>query len=182
MNAIDCRPWNKRNITTTLRDSTPSDALGYLFIPLGKAANTEVKRQLWELEHQAGSTVPVPEEYFAVHNYKWGGTKGEVETPWESYSGDDVDRLVGDLMNKYLFTVVRNPYTKLLSAYLDKIIKLQAKVAAGMPPEKYNGFNLPGVPQSFEAFVEMVCDQPDRDVDIHWAGQAYQDVLPLREI
>lgn len=177
MDVIDCRPWNKRNLNSLLRDSTPSDALGYLFVPLGKAANTEVKRRLWELEVEAGSSLPVPEDYFAVHNYQWVGKVDEWNVPWDCYAPGDIDRLMADLMNKYVFTVVRNPYAKLLSAYLDKIAKLQAKVEAEVPDERINRFSLPEVPGSFAEFVEMVCMQSDKEVDLHWAGQSYKTLF-----
>lgn len=171
---LDCRPWNKRNLNTMLRDSTPSEALGYLYIPLGKAANTEIKRQLWDLEIRAGSDLPLPEDYFGVHNYKWVGKVEEWNTPWESYEPEDIDRLVADLMNKFVFTVVRNPYAKLLSGYLDKICRLQSQVASGAPGRKLNNFSLPDVPGSFAEFVDMVCAQSDKETDLHWSGQTYK--------
>ncbi|MEM8570110.1 MAG: sulfotransferase family protein [Pseudomonadota bacterium] len=177
MQVMDCRPWNKRNVFQVLRDSTPSNTLGYLFIPLGKAANTEIKRLLWELEVAAGSDLPVPDDYFAVHNYNWGSAPDSVQTPWDSYASDEIDRLTADLMNKFVFTVVRNPYSKLLSAYLDKIVKLQRRVADGKAGDKINRFRLPDVPGSFPEFVEMVCAQPDVDVDLHWVGQSYKTMF-----
>jgi hypothetical protein len=174
---LDCRPWNKWNLHSILRDSTPSSALGYLYVPLGKAANTEVKRHLWELEVRAGSDLPLPDDYFAVHNFRWAEASDARKTPWDGYNADDIDRLMADLMNKFAFTVVRNPYAKLLSGYLDKVVRWQGRVARNPDTNETSRFSLASVPTSFADFVDIVCAQPDRETDLHWTSQTYKTLF-----
>lgn len=71
--AVDARCFNLRSIADKLRDSAVSRKLGYFYIPIGKAANTETKRKLWELECAAGYQRKLPVDYFGVHSKRWGG-------------------------------------------------------------------------------------------------------------
>lgn len=87
---------------------------------------------------------------------------------------------VGNL-NKFLkrkdifrFTFVRNPYSRLLSAYLDKVVK-------NMPPKqnilKHYGKNWKEHRDffvSFDDFVDIICDMKVEEMDQHWRNQYYQ--------
>jgi hypothetical protein len=68
------------------------------------------------------------------------------------------------------FSFVRNPFTRFLSAYLDKIVgdpavltKRQKKLGIGPGPER----------PSFDEFVELVSNQTALDMDVHWAPQSF---------
>ena len=72
----------------------------------------------------------------------------------------------------FKFCFVRNPYTRLLSAYLDKIVndKYQAqhiKIQMGLSPDSKR-------PISFEDFVDVVIVQPVMYMDLHWRTQYHQ--------
>ena len=73
----------------------------------------------------------------------------------------------------FRFCFVRNPYTRLLSSYLDKI--------QGNRPQKVQvlrqlGFGQDSIdmPVSFDEFVAAVIEQPIYFMDHHWRHQYYQ--------
>ena len=59
------------------------------------------------------------------------------------------------------FMLVRNPYSRLLSAYLDKVVKQNV---SKMWPRRFRD----GRARSFDAFVEAVISSPMGDVDRHF--------------
>lgn len=72
----------------------------------------------------------------------------------------------------FKFCVIRNPYTRLLSGYLDKIVRNEA--------QKNNILEALGKPNemeleiSFETFARVVCEMPIIRQDPHWRVQYYQ--------
>lgn len=168
---IDFSPLQRTNLTELLRGSVVSYSLGYIFIPLGKCANTHIKRMLWSAHQAIGYSVEVPSNYFNVHNYGWSKAAGSDDSPWDHYQKRDFGRLVYDMTAQrhlYKFSVVRNPYSRLLSGYMDK-------VASGkLTEERLKKLKLPGPADSFEAFARTVCSLPNKDRDLHWANQTYK--------
>jgi len=74
----------------------------------------------------------------------------------------------------FKFCFVRNPYTRILSAYLDKVVSNKwewSRRAQGL------GFAETDAP-SFMAFLSAIEKQPPRDRDIHWAPQTQLLSLP----
>ena len=72
-----------------------------------------------------------------------------------------------------VFCFVRNPYTRLLSAYLDKIVtgswqKRSILMAMGENSSK------PSKEISFHEFVDVICKQNISQMDPHWRTQYYQ--------
>lgn len=72
----------------------------------------------------------------------------------------------------FKFCFVRNPYTRLLSCYLDKIKQnkfqsQQIKIQAGLRPDTESTL-------TFDEFVELVIEQPEMFMDQHWRTQYYQ--------
>ena len=71
------------------------------------------------------------------------------------------------LEKRFLFSIVRNPYSRLLSAYLDKIVN---------KTKEYERFvRIHGLPKgsdvSFPTFVERVSQETADEMDQHWAHQ-----------
>lgn len=72
----------------------------------------------------------------------------------------------------FKFCFVRNPYTRLLSCYLDKIKKnqyptYQLKIQSGLHPNSPKIF-------TFGEFVDLIIEQPEMFMDEHWRTQYYQ--------
>jgi dermatan 4-sulfotransferase 1 len=81
------------------------------------------------------------------------------------------DLLADEAFFKFCF--VRNPFTRLLSCYLDKIQRNRPQKAAilrqlGLPDHRLDA------PVSFEQFVKAVVEQPAALMDVHWRAQYYQ--------
>lgn len=152
----------------TARDSVLSRHFEYAYIPVSKAANTNVKRLFWQIEHEQGHCRPTPEVNFQVHNFNWRFARKDFDTPWVGYRKSEIPAFYRDLLKRRAFTVVRNPFVRLLSGYLEKIA---GKIADD--PAVPARFQLPAAPRDFADFVHMVCDRPDPLVDIHFRGQSY---------
>jgi hypothetical protein len=73
----------------------------------------------------------------------------------------------------FVFCFVRDPYTRLLSAYLDKIVrgfpqKVGILAAMGEDPGQLSK------EITFDEFVDVVCKQDISEMDPHWRIQYYQ--------
>jgi len=169
---MDASPLSRKNIFELLRDIVRSYSLGYLYVPLGKCANTEVKRMLWQAHRADGYKPPIPKQYFMVHNFGWKKTAGLEPTPWDHYQRKDFGQFIYDMTSArglYKFSIVRNPYSRLLSGYKDKILNGPPLTEARLAK-----FCLPSAPSSFSEFARMVCSAPDSQRDLHWSGQTYK--------
>ncbi len=71
------------------------------------------------------------------------------------------------LAGKFVFSFVRNPYDRLRSTYLNKIVTGQKSGR----PRQMAGFAADQLP-SFEAFVLAVCQQDPSEQNPHWRMQA----------
>lgn len=131
----------------------------YVYLAVGKAANSTVKHHLYELEY-AGTRFKTK----SVHDRQSSPLLSPFQLP---------DDLLGEVFTSpkyYRFSVVRNPYTRLLSCYLDRIVPgdsapyRQLLVAMGKPAtSKLN--------VSFPEFVQTVCKQKPFDQNNHWRLQ-----------
>ncbi|WP_286828968.1 MULTISPECIES: sulfotransferase family 2 domain-containing protein [Kordiimonas] len=156
----------------TARDSVLSKELGYGYVPISKAANTNVKRFLWQVEHELGHCRPVGEQYFSVHNYGWRFGRPDARTPWLGFRKSAIEEFYAALVGRRMLTVVRNPYIRLLSGYLEKIVA-KVDVEPNIPAK----FQLPRRPDNFADFVYMVCDRPSARTDIHFRSQTYASLF-----
>jgi hypothetical protein len=83
-----------------------------------------------------------------------------------------LDRLLND-SNYFVFCFVRDPYSRLLSSYLDKIVK-------GFPQKRFILQALGDDPSdlskeiSFSQFANVVCSQSISEMNPHWRIQYYQ--------
>lgn len=72
----------------------------------------------------------------------------------------------------FKFCFVRNPYTRLLSGYLDKVVR--GKPERNNILEFIGKTDTPEMELDFETFVRAVCEMPVLKQDPHWRVQYYQ--------
>lgn len=141
----------------------------YFYMGIPKTACSKVKMVLQQLEG-----FPLPVNPMRVH---WRNEPGIAFVPsLRDFSRDEVAEVLTS-PDWFRFSFVRNPYTRLFSAYRQKVMDL------GSP---YNGFResvraMAGYPTptgsapgmvAFRDFVRYVARQEDRERDGHWRSQA----------
>jgi hypothetical protein len=128
----------------------------FIYFEIPKAACSTIKRNLQLLE------VDYDEDKLSkqVHNKK--------ESPLQSPS--DLGSKFAEILfsrDFFIFTFIRNPFTRVLSGYLDKIVtnaweRKRHAPRFGLDPAKDIGF---------EEFLEKLRLMPDYNRDIHWKSQ-----------
>lgn len=130
---------------------------GYMYAAVGKAANSTVKHHLYELEY-AGTRFKTK----SVHDRQSAPLLSPFQLP------DDLMDEVFTSPKYFRFSVVRNPYTRILSCYLDRI------VPADSAPYRQLMQTLKrpaGEKIGFAEFVRAICQQKPFDQNNHWRLQ-----------
>lgn len=138
----------------------------YLYSPIGKVANSSIKNYLYKVEY-----LPVGKSILSVHNSRASPLLSPYQLPINVLN----DVLFG---NYYRFTFVRNPYSRLLPCYLDRILTLSSRpsrrfrrllIKEGKDAEKF----------SFEDFIKLICRQESYNQDVHWRVQSDDLMLDM---
>lgn len=162
---------NRANLTELLRDSTISQNLDYAYLPISKAANTFLKRLLWQVEHENGFARALDDNYFSIHNIGWKYASDET-SPWVPIEKGMFTEFQQAWSKRRLrFSVVRNPYTRLLSAYLDKIGSQKEKSKHHLFRHLNSVPNFDPLSLSFETFVDIIVGTRDSHLNKHWLPQ-----------
>jgi hypothetical protein len=140
----------------------------YMYQSIPKCACTTIKTILLEFEG-----LPIDENEWKRHqkeNNKFPGANGLTER--------QLNELFRDKTKCFKFVIVRDPYTRLASAYKDKIrmeTKLRAKFWLNIIKEAAleQGIKLSPEP-TFEEFVHVVSQQPIEQMDSHWRQQYFE--------
>lgn len=134
----------------------------YLYVETPKVACSTVKSILQSMELEYPSFYR--ENFADIHNRKFSPLLKPSQV-------GDFSRLVNSNIFKFCFS--RNPYSRLLSVYLEKI--------CGNKPPKRNvlmhlGRNPSNISQniSFDEFINVACEQPITNMNHHWGIQYYQ--------
>lgn len=131
----------------------------YVFFQVSKVASSTIKGHLQQLEVKGTgrSVIDVNNRYVSPHVW-----------PSQLSTSSFLNVLGGEEFKKVSF--VRNPYSRLLSCYLHRIIR-----DVNSPSNKwlynYTG-GLCGPDISFSDFVKVVCSQRSIDQESHWRRQS----------
>ncbi|MBW0143685.1 sulfotransferase family 2 domain-containing protein [Sphingomicrobium clamense] len=129
----------------------------YLFHTVGKAANSTVKHVFYTID-LAGRRARMP----SVHDR----AASPLLSPFQL--GETMMQDVLDDPQFTRFTFVRDPYSRLLSCYLDRIADKKSRPHA----QFVRAMGKPvGYAPSFEEFIETVCAQPPAEQNNHWRVQ-----------
>jgi hypothetical protein len=130
----------------------------YVFFPISKCANSSIK---YVLRNQDAilCNIKVTNIHDRVHT--------PLLTPFQL--GQDYyvrECLYGDY---FRFAFVRNPFSRLLSCYLDRIVGRKGT----RPRRQLNRFLGTSAEDdiSFQTFIEAICSQESRDMNDHWRDQ-----------
>lgn len=130
-----------------------SRRLPYIYVQNSKCASSTIRNTLWSAEHKLGLTGPP------------GRPHNEAETAPLVHDPRRWERVE----REFVFTVARNPFTRILSAYLDKIV-------AHRDPRVWGRFatchGLDEAPLTFLEFLRLVAATPEDEMDQHWRPQS----------
>lgn len=135
----------------------------YIYVETPKAGCSTIKDTLQRMELEYPELIRSNADCLHDRNYS------PLLSPSQSCG---LDRLLGN-PDYFVFCFVRNPYTRLLSAYLEKIVqgkyaKTNILIAMGENPTELTK------EISFQEFIDVVCHQSISQMDPHWRMQYYQ--------
>ena len=135
--------------------------LNYIFVEVPKAGSSSVVANLYSLAHKEDANSKISRNSMA----------DALRYPAKSMNQKFLNQLRSALIleNHFIFTFVRNPYTRILSAYLNKIQgssleNTRRRAVLGFPPhdEEYISFN---------QFLTRIRDFDINKLDIHFRPQ-----------
>jgi Sulfotransferase family len=139
----------------------------YVYLAVGKAANSTVKHHLYELEY-SGTRFKSK----SVHDRQSAPLLSPFQLP------DDLLEEVFTGPDYFRFAVVRSPYSRLLSCYLDRIVPARG----GAYTQLIRALGYPdGTAVSFPEFIRTACSQTPFVQNLHWRLQVAEiclDVIP----
>lgn len=134
-----------------------SDARRFVYVETPKVACTTIKRALQIIENN-GSTAGLSDNVHDRHVsplQKLSSSDFEVK---EIYTSGDLFR----------FCFVRDPFTRIVSAYLDKLVINNWERKRRLPTLGYK----PTASISLKTFLKTIRAQKPENMDIHWMPQA----------
>lgn len=130
----------------------------YIYFAVDKVANSTIKQYLFDIEY-----APVNKKVYNLYDPRCSPLLSPYQLPYSA------DGLLCD-SGLYKFAFVRNPYSRLLSCYLDRILTLSSR------PSRQFRKKLKTKEFCFSDFVELVCSQKSSEQNSHWRTQS-KDIL-----
>jgi hypothetical protein len=158
-----------------------SNRFNYIYFANNKCACSTIKLALYRAELGDPEYSPVN-----VHKRKENPIAGPKD-----FTPEEFEALACG--GAFRFTFVRNPYSRLASAYRDKVERLAVEKLNDLREygdERYlwilnRDFGLRSLSEvgqfSFADFVEAICDQEPRKMNIHWRPQVINTCYELVE-
>jgi len=136
----------------------------YVYFAVDKVANSTIKQSLFEIEYKKVSTTVL-----SLYDKRTSPLLSPFQVPQnlmkEVYESDEY----------FKFAFVRNPYSRLLSCYLDRILTLTSKPSRHFRHALVkNGYTQEQL--SFESFIKVICKQQSSFQNSHWREQS-SDIL-----
>jgi hypothetical protein len=140
----------------------------YLYQSIPKCACTSIKTILLELEG-----LPVDDDEWKRHQKDRNKFPGA-----DSLTSRQLNELFRDKTDTFKFVVVRDPYTRLASAYQDKIkmvTRLRSKYWENLIKTSADEQGVRLSDQiTFDEFVQVVSNQSIEEMDAHWRPQYFE--------
>lgn len=137
----------------------------YIYFEVPKVASSTTKLKLQQIEAKTAGLPPISEEMSSIHNKKQSLLLSPSEIGFNKFF-----QMLDDV-SVFKFTFVRNPYTRILSAFLSKI------QGANSPHRKKITQILDiGICSNptFKQFLSAVSIQSKYNMDSHWRPQTDQ--------
>lgn len=133
----------------------------YVYFPIAKAGNSSIKYELRAKE--------AADCYYTIK-----ATHETFHPPLVAPAQLDPNFYVDEVLRGdfFRFTFVRNPFSRVLSCYLDRILGIPGQP---VPPARKQLCRQMKVPLDYEVsfaeFVEFICSQNSYDMNEHWRDQ-----------
>ncbi|MGI6240041.1 MAG: sulfotransferase family 2 domain-containing protein [Christensenellales bacterium] len=126
-----------------------------IYLSNSKVACSSIKASIYDLGDLS--------DYRRVHQVANACNDFELCVPWDKYA------------DYYKFTFVRNPFARLVSCYVNKLITDREKLGKTMQRLYFSRylFGYLNVDKGFHNWAARVCRIPDRLADRHFVGQHY---------
>ncbi|WP_109471092.1 sulfotransferase family protein [Ornithinimicrobium cavernae] len=143
---------------------------GYVYYAIDKVANSSIKNALFHIEYGK-----VKKEPLSLYDERCSPLLSPYQLP------TDMLKNALNSGNYFRFAFVRNPYSRLLSCYLDRILTATSRPRRQLNISlKAQGLGTGEV--SFETFIRTICEQTSPQQNSHWRVQADDVAHPVLEL
>lgn len=137
----------------------------FIYVEVPKVACSTIKSRLQEIEARSLGQAPPAKDMATIHNKKLSPLLSPVDLGWEKFA-----QLLND-PQVFKFCFVRNPYTRVLSAFLSKLGWREGKYRKIIADALDQGID---DPITFQQFLQVIQQQSVIEMDPHWRMQTAQ--------